>query len=151
MRVLAENKRAWHDYEIKEKFIAGLILKGFEVKSAKNKNFSINNAYITFLDGKPFLINSQIPPWQSFNVPQNYDVCRNRELLLRRKEIFRLQVKRRAEKLTIIPLRVLEKNNLIKLEIALARKKRKYEKKEKIKDREEKKRTERLIKETSIR
>ena len=147
MRIISKNKKAFLDYEIKEKIKAGIVLLGFEVKSIKTKGIDLTSSYITFLKGEPFLINAKIFPYQPGNTPQNWDSKQARKILLKKREIEYLKNKRKTDKLTIIPLEVFEDRRLIKLTIALAKHRKKYEKKEKIKERETKKRIERTLKE----
>jgi SsrA-binding protein len=138
MKILALNKRANFDYEIFEKFEAGVVLSGDEVKSAKAGGFNITASYAQVKDGEIWLINSEISPYQPKNISSNYDPKRTRKLLLHKKEIKYLGGKL-TQKFMLIPLRVYLKNNFIKLELGLARLRKKYDKRELIKKREAKK------------
>jgi SsrA-binding protein len=138
MKILALNKRANFDYEIFEKFEAGIVLSGDEVKSAKAGGFNIAASYAQVKDGEIWLINSEISPYQPKNISSNYDPKRTRKLLLHKKEIKYLGGKL-TQKFMLIPLRVYLKNNFIKLELGLARPRKKYDKREIIKKREAKK------------
>lgn len=136
MKIISENKKAYFDYEILDRYEAGVELRGFEVKSAKNGRFNIAGSYVILRGGEAWLINSDIPPYQPKNTPPDYDSKRNRRLLLNRKEIKFLSGKLQEKGLTLLPLKIYIKNNLIKLELGLARHKKEYDKRETIKKRE---------------
>lgn len=144
--ILLENKKAYFDYEILEKFEAGLELKGFEVKSLKNKQGSLLGSRVLIRGGEAFVVGFEIFPYQSKNTPKDYDSQRTRRLLLRKKEISYLDGKSKQAGLTLIPLRVYTKKNLIKMEFAVARGLKKYDKREKIKAKESKRKIERTLK-----
>ncbi|GIW65826.1 MAG: SsrA-binding protein [Candidatus Parcubacteria bacterium] len=133
------NRGIDYRYKILDKFEAGINLKGFEVKSLRNNRGSLNGSYISIKYGEVYLINFQLPPYQPKNVPKDYDPNRPRKLLLKKNEIIYLTTKIKEKGLTIIPLRIYSKNNLIKIEIALAKGLKKFEKREKIKEKEFKK------------
>lgn len=132
------NKKASFDYEILEKFEAGIVLLGTEVKSLKAGKANLTGSYVVIKKQTPYLLNSSIPPYQTQNV-SNYDPSRTRQLLLKRKEIQYLDSKLRQQKLTLIPLRIYDKNGLIKIEIALAKRKKTFDKREALKQKEIKK------------
>lgn len=146
-KVFIQNPGVFYHYNILEKFEAGIELKGFEVKSLRLGRGSLKGSYITFKDGEAFIINFNIPPYQPKNTPRNYDENRERKLLLKKKEINYLIGKSKERGITIVPIKVYSKGNLIKLEIALAKGLKKYEKREKLKEREFKKEAERKMKE----
>lgn len=127
MRIV--NRRAYHDYHILEKFEVGIELTGPEVKSVKNGRMSLSNSFVKIKDGQAFLVNAHIPPYQFAN-QRNYEPVRSRRLLLHKKETLALGIKMRQKKLTLIPLSCYTKGPWIKMEIALAKGKKKYEKKE---------------------
>ena len=131
----AENRKARFDYEILEKYEAGIELLGTEVKSVRGGRMSLEGAFIIIRGGEAFLINSNIPPYQIKNVEENYDPLRNRKLLLTKKEIGEL-VQSEKTNLTIVPISVYNKNRKIKLEIALVKGKKKHDKRETIKKRD---------------
>jgi len=147
MKVLAKNKKATHNYEILDKYEAGIVLSGQEVKSAKNGKMSIKGAYVIPKHSELYLVGANIPPYQPFNVPIEYEAEQDRKLLLRKDQIKHLIGKSKEEGLTLIPLRVYTKNGLIKVEIAVAKGKKKYEKKEKLKQREAERKIRREMKE----
>lgn len=132
---LAVNKRARFEYEILDSFQAGIKLTGPEVKSVRAGHVQLNGSYVVFANGRPMLLNMHISPYKPA-AQENAIVDRTRELLLRKPEIEKLLSKMHAEKLTCIPLSVYLKNNLIKIEIALAKGKKLHDKRRSIKDRE---------------
>ncbi|MBI4836560.1 MAG: SsrA-binding protein SmpB [Candidatus Abawacabacteria bacterium] len=132
---LAVNKKARFEYEILETFQAGIKLSGPEVKSVRAQNIQLNGAYIFFQSGRPMLLNAHISHYKPA-YHSNAIADRSRELLLKKKEIDYLQSKIFTDKLTCIPLSVYLKNNLIKVEIALARGKKLHDKRRSIKERE---------------
>lgn len=136
MKLYSENKKAHYDYEIIEKFEAGLVLIGQEVKSIKNGHINLAGSYIVINQGEPNLIGAKIPPYQPKNAPADYNVERTRKLLLNRKEIQSLIGKTQQKGFSLIPLKIYERNGRIKLEFGLAKGKKKYDKKEKIKKRD---------------
>lgn len=135
MTNLAENKRAGFDYEILEKFQAGIELIGHEVKSAKMGHFNLAGAHAILKDNEIFLLGASIPSFQPGNAPENYDSERTKKLLLKRDEIKYLLGKIKAG-LTLVPIRAYTNRGLIKLEIGLARGRKKSDKRELIKKRE---------------
>ncbi|MGA1861721.1 SsrA-binding protein SmpB [Deferribacter thermophilus] len=132
MKVLATNKKAYHDYEIIEKYEAGIVLKGTEVKSAKNGRINLRDSFIRINNGEAFLLNCHISPYEQGNI-MNHDPTRTRKLLLHKREISRLAGKVQEKGLTLVPLKVYLKNNLVKVEIALAKGKKLHDKRESIK------------------
>ncbi len=136
--LLSENRKIKHDYQILETFEAGLVLSGPEVKAAKAGQFDLKGAYI-FIDGRAeaWLVNAYLAPYQPARSAQkNYQPNQNRKLLLTKKEINTLIGKQSEKKFTLVPLRVYTKNGLVKIEIAVARGKKKFDKRESIKKRE---------------
>lgn len=130
------NKKGVFDYEILEKFEAGMVLKGFEVKSIKTGHINLRGSFVTVKDSELYLIGANISPYQPKNTPLDYDPTRSRKLLLNSKEIKYLVGKSRQRGLTLVPVRVYVKNNLIKLGFGVAKGKKKYDKREIIKKRE---------------
>lgn len=133
---LVQNKKVLFDYEILEKFEAGLKLHGFEVKSLRNGQGSLRGAYIIVRGGEAFVIGMNVPPYQPANAPKEYDPNRPRKLLLNKKEIATLVGFEKQKGLTIVPLSVYNKNSKLKLEIVVGRGKKKYDKRETIKRRD---------------
>ncbi len=132
---LARNKQAYFDYDIQEKLEAGIELKGFEVKAVKSGRINLGGSYVIIRGNEAYLINTDIPPYQPKNTPENYDSHRNRKLLLNAPEIRYLLGKAKETNLTLIPLRVYLKRNLIKLEIGLGRSRKAKDKRDLLKKR----------------
>jgi SsrA-binding protein len=133
---LIQNRKAYFNYEILEKIEAGIELLGFEVKSLKNGQGSLEGAHVTVRGSEAFVINMQIPPYQPANTPKEYDPLRNRRLLLTKKEISDLAGAEGQKGLTIVPISVYNKGRKLKIEIAIVRGKKKYDKRETIKKRD---------------
>jgi len=143
---LVTNKKAYFDYEILEKFEAGIVLLGLEVKSLKQGKASLVGAYVVIKHQEAFLLNATISPYQPQNTSSDYQPQRTRKLLLKNQEIDYLSNKTKQRGLTLIPLKVYNKNGLIKIEIALVKGKKKFDKRETIKKREEKRKIEKARK-----
>ncbi len=131
-----ENRKARFDYEILEKYEAGIELLGTEVKSVRHGRISLEGAFVIIRGGEAFLINGNIPPYQPNNVSKDYNPLRNRKLLLTKKEMQQLVATEKNKSLTIVPISVYNKNRKIKLEIAVVKGKKKFDKRETIKKRE---------------
>ncbi len=142
MKILAQNKKAYFDYEILEKFEAGISLIGQEVKSIKSGRINLKGSYIVLKQSpnkqrpEVFLIGANIPPYQPKNIHFDYDPARSRRLLLRKEEINYLIGKSRQKGLTMIPLKVYTKKDKIKIEFAIVKGRKKKDKREVIKKRE---------------
>lgn len=135
-RTVAVNKHVTHDYEILERFEAGLALHGSEVKSIRDGRISLKESYAEVKNGEVFLVKCHVSPYEAANI-FNHEPVRDRKLLLHRREIKRLDGKIRERGLTLVPLRVLiTDRGKIKIELALVRGKREYEKREAIKKRD---------------
>lgn len=133
---LIKNKKAHFNYEILEKIEAGIELLGFEVKSLKKGQGSLEGSHVTMRGNEAYVVNMQIPPYQPANTPKDYDPTRNRRLLLTKKEITGLAGAEGQKGLTIVPLSVYNKGRKLKIEIATVRGKKKYDKRETIKKRD---------------
>lgn len=129
------NKKAGYDYEIFEKIEAGVALTGAEVKSLFAGQTSLDEAYVKIIDNEAFLVNAHIHPYQ-FADTRKIDPKRTRKLLLHRKELLSLVNKIKQKNLSLIPLSWYNKGHQIKLEIGLAKGKKKWQKKEVIKKRD---------------
>ncbi len=147
MPTLAYNRKATFDYEILETYEAGMVLFGYEVKSIKGGHINLAGSYVVVKDGELYLINAFVPPYQPKNTPVDYNPYRSRKLLLRKTEIMSLVGKGKQKGLTLVPLKVYTKQGKIKLEFALARGKKKYDKRAKIGEREAKRKMDRAMKE----
>ncbi len=141
MKILAQNKRALFDYHLEEKLEAGMVLTGAEVKSCKLGQVQLKSSYITLhasLKGgfEVFLINAHISPYKFAAGQQtNYDPKKSRKLLMHKKEINKI-IGLKSQGLTIVPVKLYSKRGKVKLEIALARSKKRFDKRESIKKRE---------------
>ncbi|MBU1164930.1 SsrA-binding protein SmpB [Patescibacteria group bacterium] len=138
MPTLATNKKAYAEYEIMDKFEAGVVLTGAEVKSVKNGQINLKGSYVTFTKkNEAFLINAHIAAYKPANLGPTYNAFRRRKLLLNKKELISLQTKQKASAgLTILPFSVYNKGSLVKIQLALAKGRKKADKREKIKKRE---------------
>ena len=134
MKVFAKNRDA-RNYKILEKFEAGIVLSGFEVKSIKSGLISLSGSRAVIHQGNAFLIGANISPFQPKNAPLNFNPHRTKRLLLNKSEIKEL-IGKSSGGLTIIPLKVYSKGVRIKIEIALASSLKKFEKREKIREKE---------------
>ena len=132
---IAENRRARFDYEVSQKYEAGIELKGHEVKSAKGGRLQVAGAHVLIRGGEAWLVNSHIPPYQAGNTPPDYEEDRARRLLLLKDEIKELQGALVDKSRHVIPLRAYLKHGLIKIELGLGRSRKKSDKREVIKKR----------------
>ncbi len=144
---LLDNDRAGFDYELLEKMEAGLELYGYEVKSLREKQGSLKGARVVARGGEAYLVGATIPAWQKANAPKNYDPVRNRRLLLKKDEILKIASSEAQKGLTMVPLMVYNKGRNLKLLIALARGKKKADKRATIREREEKRSAQRQMRE----
>ena len=142
----AENKKTYFDYEILEKFEAGLSLRGFEVKAVIDGKASLKGGRVIIRNKEAFLVGVSIAEYQTTNTPKDYDQERPRKLLLHKKEIDYLYGKEKERGLTLVPLKLYNKNKKVKLEFAVVRGKKKYDKRESIKKKEAKRKIERTLK-----
>lgn len=133
---LISNTKATFNYDIDEKLSAGIELLGYEVKALRGQQGSLDGSYVTVRGGEAFIIGMHIPPFQAFNTPKEYDPMRNRKLLLTKKEIARLGEIENKKGLTIIPISVYNHGRKIKIDLGIARGKKKFDKRETIKKRE---------------
>jgi SsrA-binding protein len=134
-RTVATNRRARHDYQILERFEAGIALTGSEVKSLRAGRASLNEAFARAHGAEVWLENMHIPPYEQ-GQKRGYEPLRARKLLLHRKEIARLVGKQKEQGLALIPMRVYFVHGLAKVELGLGRGKREYEKRQAIAKRE---------------
>lgn len=132
-KILTENKKIGFDYEILEKYQAGIVLNGQEVKSAKLGRINLNSAFVVLKNEEPFLIGCNIPPYQPKNVYGVYSSERPRKLLLRKDEIKELIGRQKQKGLTFKPILVYTLKGKVKIEFALVKNKKKADKRDKIK------------------
>ncbi len=128
-KLIAQNRRARHEYHVEETFEAGLVLTGTEVKSCRDGKVNLADAYATVRDGEAWLHGCHISPYSHGN-RTNHDPVRSRKLLLHRHELEKLAAKVAEEGRTLVPLRVYFKHGLVKAEVAVAKGKRAYDKRE---------------------
>ncbi len=128
-KLIASNKKAFHDYHVLDKFEAGMELTGTEVKSLRDKGATLKDSYIIFKAGEAFLFGAHISPYSHGN-RENHDPERTRRLLLHRREIEKLESQVVEKGLTIVPLRLYFKGGRVKAEIAVVRGKKLYDKRE---------------------
>jgi len=141
MSILAVNKRASFDYDISERFEAGLVLRGYEVKAVKTGHISLKGSFVTVKGNELYLTNANIPLYKHAGAIAGYDATRPRKLMLHRAEIARLIGKARVEGLTLVPIRVYTKRGLLKLEFGIGKGRKKVDKRNVIQKRE----TDRII------
>ncbi len=136
MKIVASNKKAYHNYEIIESLEAGIALRGSEVKSVRGGRVSLKDSYAEIRNGEVFLLHMNISPYEQANI-FNHDPLREKKLLLHRQQIKRLIGKIREKSYTLVPTKVMfNEKGRVKVEISLAKGKRAYEKKRAIKERE---------------
>jgi SsrA-binding protein len=146
-KAVATNRKAYHDYFIEEKFEAGIMLQGTEVKSLRDGRVNLQDSYASVKGNEVFLHHCHISPYSHGNI-MNHEPLRNRKLLLHRKEINKLLGKTQQQGLTLIPLRVyFSKRGLAKVELGLAKGKKQHDRRETIKKREAGREVERAMKE----
>ncbi len=146
MRVIADNKKAYYNYEILKKYEAGIVLTGTEVKSIKTGHISLKGSYVVLKGEEIYLMGAVIPPYQPKNTPKEYNPTRSRKLLLKKSEIKELLGKSKEKGLTLIPLKLYTKYAKIKLEFGAGKGKRRTDKRETIKKREVQRDIERELK-----
>jgi SsrA-binding protein len=136
MAIYAENRKARFNYEIVEKYEAGIELIGTEVKSVRGGQMSLEGAFVIVRGREAYLMNANVPPFQPKNAPADYDPLGNRRLLLTKKELDELASHEKNKSLTIVPLSVYNKGHKVKVEIALVKGKKKFDKRETLKKRD---------------
>ena len=150
IKLVANNKKAYHDYFIEEKYEAGIELFGTEVKSIRQGKCSIKEAYVTIDNGEAFVEGMNISPYEKGNI-FNREPLRKKKLLLHKREIMKLAGQVQAKGYTLMPLQVYFKNGRVKVEIGLARGKKLYDKRDDLKKKAMKRETERDFRNSQIR
>lgn len=140
------NKKAYFDYEILEHYEAGVVLTGAEVKSVRAAKASLNGAYVIIRGGEAYLINASISPYQVANTPKRYEPDSARKLLLSKKQLAELYRGSEQEGLTIVAIKWYNYKRFLKLSIGLARGKKKADKRETLKNRDNKRDIDRIMK-----
>jgi SsrA-binding protein len=146
---IADNKKAAFNYFFEEKFEAGVVLQGWEVKSLREGKVQLTDGYVVIKDGEMYVIGLQINPLNSASTHISPDAVRTKKLLLHKEEIRRLTGKVEQKGYTLVPLNLHWKNGKVKCEIALAKGKAEHDKRDTIKDREGKREVERAMKSRS--
>jgi len=145
MKIVAQNRKAFHDYSIEETTEAGMVLTGTEVKSLRDGKANLKDSYVIIKDSEVYLLNCHISPYSHGNI-MNHDPLRTRKLLLHKKEIVKLQGKTAQKGYSLIPLKIYFKEGRAKVEVGLAKGKRQFEKRETIKKKEADREIERAMK-----
>jgi SsrA-binding protein len=136
MKIVAKNKRAWYDYEIKDTLVAGIVLAGHEVKSVKSGHISLKGSFISVRASEAWLTNAHITRYQSAANLASYDPVRSRKLLLHRKQIDELIGAVKTQGLSVVPLSVGIERGLVKVELGIGRGKKHFDKREATKRRD---------------
>lgn len=142
---LVINKKARHEYAIEQTYTAGLLLTGQEVKSLRLKHGSLSGSYVKVIGGDVVLLNAQINPY-AYAITDDYDPKRTRKLLLKKKEILELNELQTNKKRALVPLSIEAKGRYIKLNIGVGRGLKQFDKRQKIKERDQKRDMQRQLK-----
>lgn len=145
-KVVADNKKAYFDYFIEDKFQAGLVLEGVEIKSVRAGKVNLKDSYVLVKNGEVFLMGAHIAEYEKADGLNKVDTRRTRKLLLTKSEIRKLERKVNIKGYTIVPTKMYLSHNLAKLEIAVAKGKELYNKKDSLKEKDIKRETERMLK-----
>lgn len=143
IKIVAENRKAFHNYAIEERTEAGIVLKGTEVKSLRNGKANLQDSYAIIKNGEMFLLNAHIPPYALGN-RENHDPLRTRKLLLHKNEIHKLWSKSDIKGYSVIPLKIYFKKGRAKVELGVGRGKKLHDKRESTKEREAHRQMDRL-------
>ena len=146
---IADNKKAAYNYFFEERYEAGMVLEGWEVKALREGKVQLTDGYVVVRDGELYLIGCQINPLKTASTHVNPDSVRTKKLLLHKEEIRRLTIKVEQKGYTLVPLNLHWKDGKVKCEIALAKGKAEHDKRDTIKDREGKREVERAMKSRS--
>lgn len=147
-KVISQNRKARHDYFVDETYEAGIVLTGTEVKSVRQARVNLRDSYAQVDGGELILYNMHISPYDQGN-RFNHDPLRRRKLLMHRREINRLIGKVKERGYTLVPLKIYLKGGLVKVELALAKGKRMYDKRQVLREKESMREAERVLKEKS--
>jgi SsrA-binding protein len=146
IKIISKNKRATFDYHLLEKFEAGLVLTGTEIKSVRANQVSLRRSYVQQRNGELWLVEAHIAPYEHGNI-QNHDPVRPRKLLLHRREIDKIIDQLQQKSLTLVPTKMYLKNGRAKVEIALAQGKKKHDKRQDLAKKDDQRRVERALRE----
>lgn len=141
------NRRAFYDYQILDRFEAGINLNGAEVKAVRSGHADLTGSFVKVIGSEGYLVNAKIFPYE-YARPEGYDERRTRKLLLHKKEIIALKSKTEGQNLTLVPISLYTTKSFIKLEVALGKGKKQYDKKETIKQRDIQREIEQELEET---
>lgn len=136
MKIVAKNKRATYDYDISERVVAGIVLKGHEVKSVKAGHISLKGSFISISNGEAFLTNAHITQYKHAANIKGYDPVQSRKILLHRRQIDQIVAAIQSQGMTVVPLAVGIERGLVKVEVGIGRGKKRYDKRETIKKRD---------------
>jgi len=136
MTVYADNRKAHFDYEFLKEFVAGIELLGHEVKAVKAGKMNLTGSYVSIRGGEAFLLGAEIAPYQTKNTDPEYDPKRARKLLLSKEELQELAVAEGTKGLTIVVIKVYNNGRFLKANVAIARGKKQFDKREAIKKRD---------------
>ena len=145
MKVIAQNKKASHDYYLLEKYECGIVLLGTEIKAIREGKVNIKDSYALIRDEQAYLLNMHIAKYKQGNI-FNHDETRSRKLLLHKKQIIKINNKIMQDALTLIPTKVYIEKGLCKVEIALAKGKKNYDKRQSLKEKDSKRRLDKVMK-----
>ena len=147
VKIIAQNKKARHDYDLGDRYEAGLVLTGTEVKSLRMGKANLTDAYVRLINGEAYMVGAHISPypWAYFD---NHDPLRRRKLLLKRQELKRLYGRLNEQGYSLIPLRLYFKDGLAKAELALARGKKSHDKRHALKEADAKREMARALRES---
>ncbi|MFA5283617.1 MAG: SsrA-binding protein SmpB [Bacilli bacterium] len=145
IKILVKNSKAHYNYFLSDFLECGIELRGTEIKSLRQNGASLNDAYIIFNSNEAFILNMHIAPYDKGNI-FNHDPLRTRKLLLHKMEIFRLRQKAEEKSFTVVPTKLYFKHGLVKIEIALGKGKKRFDKREDIKERDDNRMIDRVIK-----
>ena len=148
IKLIANNKKAFHDYFIEDTYEAGIALAGTEVKSLRMGKCSVKESFVRVENGEVYIYGMHISPYEKGNI-FNCDPLRERRLLLHKREILKLSQQLKEQGYSLIPLKIYLKNSLVKVEIALAKGKKLYDKREDIARRDAKRNIDRSVKNSS--
>ena len=144
-RIIVQNRKAWHDYFVDEKYEAGIALHGTEVKSIRNGGVNLKDSYCSFKDGELFVLGMHISPYEKGNI-FNKDPMRKRKLLMHKREIMNLFGRTKQDGYALIPLSVYFKDSKVKIELGLCRGKKLHDKRASIASRDAKREIDRVMK-----
>lgn len=145
IKIICKNRKAFFNFEIEDTFEVGICLLGSEVKSLRNGKANLSDSYGKFRGGELFLVDAHISPYAQANI-QNHDPLRDRKLLLHKRELKKLTGKITERGYSLVPLKMYFKRGKVKLEMALARGKKTYDKREAIKKKDQRRELERMVK-----